>query len=143
MGSKCSIHVKGDFGTGDSGGLGSILLTKTGTDGEDVVVGSHAFLHVYDAVHLPQGVEAVLGEYVQQRRLSEVGVKVAEEVPAILEACAMAAIVDWANGGSGMGEEGWVGGKMMERLEGLLWGVWLDVEDEWREEDIGGGCWPS
>ena len=28
-----------------------------------------------------------------------------------------------------VGVEGWVGGRMMEQLEGVLWGVWLGMDE--------------
>lgn len=68
----------------------------------------------------------------------------------MLEACAMAGVRCWVEKNAGGGEDAggnegrWIVVKMMDQLEGLLWGVWLEMENGVEAEGVDdGGCWPS
>jgi hypothetical protein len=132
----------------------SILLTRitryTSRAAAEEVTSAHSFLHIYDATHLPQTFDTLLKDHIQQRRLRRVHADVEEELPAMLEACAMVGVRSWvgndADGAKDAGEDQgrWIVVKMMDQLEGLLWGVWLGMENGVEADGVeDGGCWPS
>ncbi|KAH7067744.1 hypothetical protein FB567DRAFT_555576 [Paraphoma chrysanthemicola] len=145
------FHLKADFQIVCSDGLISVLLTRTtshiAADGEIVTLGAHTFLHVFDARHLPQSFKAVVGAYTRRGKLVRMDVDCGDDVLRMLEACAGVAI---QGRGAGIVESGGEGGEIgvgvMEELEGVLWGLWLEavMGTEEQEGEFGRGkCWPS
>jgi len=123
------FHLHGNFGT--SSDLVSVLLTKELVQGEEVL-GMHCFLHAFEAGHLVGRFGGVLGEWEGREWVLRVerreGGVTAEEV-VMLEFCAGVALRGCAGDyDDDVGVEGWVGGRMMEQLEGVLWGVWLGMD---------------
>jgi hypothetical protein len=148
------FHLSGDLQNARSNSLISILLTRTtrytSRTAAEEVTSSHSFLHIYDATHLPQTFDALLRDHVQQRRLRKVHADIGEEVPAMLGACTMAGVRNWVENNAreakdaGGDEERWIVMKMMDQLQGLLWGVWLGMENGVEVDGVeNGGCWPS
>ncbi|KAH4117995.1 hypothetical protein HBH47_144810 [Parastagonospora nodorum] len=144
------FHLYGNFGT--SNNLLCVLLTKELVQGEGVL-GMHCFLHAFEAGHSAQGFVGTLGEREEARWVVRVdgGMRsvdrkvsldegVSEEVVVMLEFCAAAALEGYLDGGDDVGIEGWIEGRMMEQLEGVLWGFWLGM-DEGVEEDIRKRSW--
>lgn len=44
----------------------------------------------------------------------------------------------WCKGDE-CGGKGWDGGRMMKQAEGVMWGVWLGVEEGWENVGVRGG----
>jgi hypothetical protein len=124
-----------------SNSLISVFLTKeekrrSRQGGEQTTLGSHRFVHVFDAKHLAQGFDAVLKDLCYRGLVRRVGVDGSGEEVSMMEACAMTVVRSWVEGRSG---DGAVEKKMVEQLEGLLWGVWLEGWGE-KEKRMGSGC---
>jgi hypothetical protein len=128
------FHLSGDFQTNDgySKNLISVLLTRkcvrTNSEGEESVLGMHCFLHVCDGECLAQGFDEVLHEYEASMWLRRADATVSAEVPTMLEVCTAAAVGSWGDGEAEVGEEDWIGVKIMDQLEGILWGLWLAMD---------------
>jgi hypothetical protein len=141
---RALFHTSGDFQNDFSNSLISVFLTNSETKrsregGEETTLGSHRFVHVFDAKHLAQGFDAVLKDLCYKGLASRVEVDVSGEEVSMMEACAITVVQSWVKRRS---EEGGVETKMVEQLEGLLWGVWLEGWGE-KEKRMGSGCVPS
>jgi hypothetical protein len=127
----------------------SVLLTKSETQRREqgigeTTLGGHRFVHVFDAAHLAQPFSSLLNDMLYRGLLGRVDVDVGDETVGMVEACGMTVVKSWVEGKS----EDAVEKKMIEQLERLLCGVWLE---NWEAEGNGIGvregsrssCMPS
>lgn len=120
------FRLRGNFGT--SNDLVSVLLMKELVQDEEVL-GMHCILHAFEAGYLAKRFGGVLEEWVGGEWVRRVNEEVSGEVGVMLEFCAAAALRGCGDGDDDVGVEERVEGRMVEQLGGVLWGIWLEMEE--------------